>query len=126
MTSSVELFALSSSLLASSSPSCLFLLSVTLTVINFALLCSTRARKQSLKLIAVAGNLLLVFLLALVVLGLPFGESVSRSLQLSSWFLCIGFLYLAFQGLLWLLDSVADTIPAVKNLHNVIVRTFSR
>ena len=68
-----ELLALSS-YLTYSSPECLFLLSLTLTLVNFALLCSARARKQSLKLLIATGNLLLVTVLALVVLGLPFGN----------------------------------------------------
>lgn len=73
MPTSVELLALSSSL-AYSSPTCLFLLSLTLTVVNFALFCSTRARKQSLRLVGATVNLLLVSILALAVLGLPFGK----------------------------------------------------
>jgi len=106
MTTSVELLALSSSL-AYTSPGCLFVLSLLLTLINFALFCSTRLRKQSLRLVVATGNLLLVSILALAVLGLP-----------------LGFLYLAFQGLMWLMASLADTLPALKNLQNVIARTF--
>lgn len=73
MVSEADLLALSSSL-AYASPSCLFLLSLSLTIIHFVLLCSKRAREQSLLIISVASSFLLISILSVVVLGLPFGK----------------------------------------------------